>query len=92
MDEVLSEELRKCQAVPDSIDGQRKSPRSGVGSIRFSDTVTITERVSKSGGSLVVHVPKEIVELLHLDNTSIVEVSLRKVVSVPIQPSEFERA
>lgn len=78
--------------VPDSKEGERVVPRSGVAAIRFTDPVTLTERLSKSGGSLVVHVPKEIVELLQLDGGSIVEVRMRKVVAVPIQPSEFERA
>lgn len=71
---------------------QRVAPRTGVATVRFTEPIVLTEQLSKSGGSLVVTIPKHIVSLLQLDNTSALELSVRKVVAIPIQPSEFEAA
>ena len=80
---------RQCKAVTDSNVREPSTLRKGVAALQFTEPLTITRRLSKSGGSLGLLIPKEIVETLQLDSSSLVEIKLRKVVSVPIQPSKL---
>lgn len=59
--------------------------------LKFENAVTTTLPVVRSGGSLVVVVPKHLVGLLGLEPGAVLELILRKVVTPRIQPSEFER-
>lgn len=61
-----------------------------VPSLGFTDWLTATARIAKSGGSLVVAIPKPVADLLQLEARSFVEIKIRKVVAPPIQPSRFE--
>lgn len=63
--------------------------KAEVGTIQFSESLTLTKRLSKSGGSVCLQIPKEIVETLGLDSHSLVEIKIRKVVGVRIQPSGY---
>jgi hypothetical protein len=77
--------------VTSSTHQERAVASSFVGAIRYSEPVTTLKRVTKSGGSLVVVLPKELVNLLQLEHGSTVELRLRKVASSKLQPSTFER-
>ena len=71
--------------------GQRQAiPQSTeAASIQFSESLTITKRLSKSGGSICLQIPKEVVEILGLDSHSLVEIKIRRVAGVRIKPAEF---
>jgi hypothetical protein len=60
--------------------------------LKFSDAVTTTLPIAKSGGSLIVVVPKHLVDLLGLERGAVLELTLRRVTAARIQPSEFELA
>jgi hypothetical protein len=55
--------------------------------IRKSESVAITKKLCRSGGTLALSIPKDVIELLSLDPQSVVEVSLRKVIRVPMEVS-----
>ncbi len=48
--------------------------------IQSSPPVVITKKLSRAGRTLSLSIPKEIVELLGLDDHSVVEVSLKKLI------------
>lgn len=75
--------------MPDKERRTEAGPRGEVGAIQFSESLTLTKRLSKSGGSVCLQIPKEIVETLGLDSRSLVEIKIRKVVGVRIQPSSY---
>lgn len=66
------------------------APHGRAVSFHFTEPITITKKVSRSGGSLCVQVSKDLVEALQLDSSSLLEVTIRKVVNVAIQPSKFD--
>ena len=69
---------------------EAKVTNQAVPGLQFTDWLTATERVAKSGGSLVVAIPKPIADLLQLETRNVVEIKIRKVGAPAIKPSRFE--
>ena len=56
----------------------------GIGTIQKSESVIITKKLARSGGGLSLFIPKDIIELLTLDENSMIEASLKKVVRAAV--------
>jgi hypothetical protein len=54
-----------------------------------SDPIVLTKKLTRSGRSLSISIPSEITALLSLDDSTVVEIALRKVVParVRIEPA-----
>jgi len=56
--------------------------------IKKGDSVTITHKLRRSGKGVVLSIPKDIVELMSLDDDTMVEATIRKVVRVVVIDKE----
>ncbi len=56
--------------------------------IRKGDPVTISRKLRRSGKGVVLSIPKDIVELMSLDDDTVVEATIRKVIRVVVLDKE----
>jgi hypothetical protein len=56
--------------------------------IRKGDPVTISRKLRRSGKGVVLSIPKDIVELMSLDDDTVVEATIRKVTRVVVLDKE----
>ncbi len=59
--------------------------------IEKSGEITFIKRLSKSGNSIVLSVPKDIVDFLSLDGRTMVEITLKRLSRTPAVVEEVVR-